>query len=426
MRDFCKPFEKDLSKPQMGRLKELLHGIIRGKRAILSQIARQNRRKEGKSIRGQVRQYSDMLVNFPLQIMIMRKLTGFRSRINSDTPLYFDLTDISKKYHKSMEAIGSTWNGSEGEPGEGYEIMDISLGYGEGAQKVGGSGACVSLIRHLYSTAEEGYQSQKHELREVLSMMQNAWGEIRGTLFFDTGADGDPTMETLMEFEASFCIRMNVNRGSRDRLFLDEQGEEIRMMDLWKKNVQGVSVWRDKKEKKEQIVQLKWAKVYKKINKQTIPLYLVWCHRAGDKDPCVFLATRIIETEAAAQMIYHQYFARGGEEAVFKCHKTKLGMEEVQLQSLDKVKALAHLYVLVDQLLYKLHCMALDIKNTVHLMIKAFLKGVQRSINKWTIIDWYDECWQKMERLTFRLKCRYPPPDGDVRMTLFFNPPEKC
>jgi hypothetical protein len=416
MRDFCRTFERDLTAPQMGRVKELLHGIIRGKRAILSEIARQNRKKEGKSVRKQVQQYSEMLLRLPLINMVTRKLAGFRADIHSDTPLYYDLTDISKLYHKSMEAIGSTWNGSEGQPGKGYEIIDISLGY---------EGGCVTLIRHTYSTAEASYKSQNDELRDMLSMMQNAWGEIRGTLFFDAGADSDLTLQTLIDAEAPFCIRMNVNRGEKDRIFLNEEGEAVKMMDLWRKEAQGMAVWKDKKGKKTKIVQLSWTKAHKEIRGELTPLYLVRCHRGGDPDPCVFLTGRAIETEADAAKIYHQYFARGAEEAVFKCHKDKLGMEEVQLQSLNKIKQMMWLYALADQLLYKLHCMALEVKSTVQMMVSAFLKGTQRAITKWAMIDWYDEYWGKMERLTFRLKCRYPPPDADVGRILFFNPAEK-
>ena len=54
-------------------------------------------------------------------MMIFRKLKSFKAEIKHDTPIYFDLVDITKKYHKGMECIGQTWDGSEGEPGKGYE-----------------------------------------------------------------------------------------------------------------------------------------------------------------------------------------------------------------------------------------------------------------------------------------------------------------
>ncbi len=40
MHNFCRTFDEDLTKPQMDRFKELMHGIIRGQKGILSEISR--------------------------------------------------------------------------------------------------------------------------------------------------------------------------------------------------------------------------------------------------------------------------------------------------------------------------------------------------------------------------------------------------
>src|SRR3989338_3027151 len=127
LHNFFRTFEDDLTKPQMNRMKEIMHGIICGRQGTLSEIARQNRCKQKKSVRKQVEQYSNMLLKFPLETMIIRKLIGLRGKVENDTPLYFDLVDITKKYHRSMETIGNTWDGSEGKPGKGYEMVDVSL-----------------------------------------------------------------------------------------------------------------------------------------------------------------------------------------------------------------------------------------------------------------------------------------------------------
>ena len=160
LHSFSKTFERKLSKPQLGRLKEMMHGIIRGQEANLSEMARQNRRKEGKTIRKQVEQYSDMLEGFPMEELLIQKLKGSRGGISSDTPIYYDLVDITKKHTKGFEDIGSTWDGSEGEPGKGYEIIDVSVLQND---------CSTTLWRHLYSTAEEGYKSELREMGKVLS-----------------------------------------------------------------------------------------------------------------------------------------------------------------------------------------------------------------------------------------------------------------
>lgn len=418
LRNFCRTFEGDLTKPQMNRLKEMMHGIIRGQKAILSEMARQNRRKEKKTIRKQVEQYSNMLLKFHLETMLVRKLIGLKSKVDSVTPLYFDLVDITKKYHKSLENIGTTWDGSEGVPGKGYEMVDVSIGMGDGG---------MSLYRHLYSTENLDYASQVKEIEKVLQVLIAAWGEVRGTAFVDAGGDNNNLIELFLKYQAGFAIRMNVNRGKSDRIVLNERGDAVKMMELWGE-VQGVTVWQDAKKRKRKLVQLQWRKIWwpHGKGKELVPMYMVWSHREGDPDPCVILTTRKIENESSAAKVYHQYFERGGkEEAVFKCNKAKLGMEKVQLCSFEKVRQLMLVYVLVDQFLAKLREQAVEAGCLLHTFLMAFVKGAQRKITKWAIIDFYEDTYTKLERDLLLFKNRFRPPIPISQLSLFLNPSQK-
>ncbi len=412
LHSFCRTFERDLTKPQMGRVKEMIHGIIRGKKAFLNTIADQNRGKDGKVLRKQAEQYSNMLLKLPLETMLFRKLKAFKSQIEPGSPIYLDLVDITKKYHKGMECIGQTWDGSEGEPGKGYEMIDVSIKKDK---------ECTTLYRHMFSTAEENYKSEVDEFEKVLNTLGEAWGEVRGTLFIDAGGDNRKKINKLLDYETSFVVRMNVNRGERDRIIYDEEQYETKMMDLWREP-QGITVWKDKKEKKTKLVPLQWRKIYWKYKKELIPMYLVWAHREGDPNPAVFLTTRKIEDEAAAEKVYHQYFDRGSEEAVFKCHKEKLGMEKVRLRSFEKVKKLMMIYVLTDQLLTRIKLEATKLGTLLNMLLKSFLKGTQRIIGKWSVIDWYNDHYKSLEREFIKSRRRYPPTNAILQPSLFSNP----
>lgn len=407
LHNFCRTFERDLRKPQMGRLKEMIHGLLRGKRAVLSEIAKQNRK--GRVVRKQVEQYSRMLKNMPVEQMMRRKCTGFRRKVITDTPVYIDRVDITKKYFKSMEYIGTTWNGSEGMPGKGYEIFDVSIVIDD---------VCVTVLRRMYSTNHEEYKGELDECEKVLQSLMSAWGEIRGTIFLDAGADNSEEINLLLKYEASFAIRMNSKRGERDRIFLNEDFEGQKMMDLWGKKAQGITVWQGTKREKQKLVPLQWRKVWWKYRKEYIPLFFVWCHRENDPHPTVFLTTRVIENEAQATKLYHQYFGRGEEEAVFKCHKDKLGMEKVQLQSFEKVKNLMLLYVLVDQLLSRIECEAKRKQSIRNILMVHFLRTEQREITKWSIVDWYHEYFTQLERSYILFRRRYPSPEAKNQLQL--------
>lgn len=421
--NFSKTFERDMTKAQNGRFKEMVHGIISGKSSLLSDIARENRSKKvnktEKVIRKQVEQYSNMIEKMPFEKMMIRKLCGFKNQIKSDTPIYFDLVDISKEFHKKLDCIGTTWNGSEGIPGKGYEIIDLSIEQ---------NFACTTLLRHTYSTIEKEYKSEVFEFEKVLNKLRLAFGEIKGTFFFDKGADSDNMIDKNIEHEASFVIRMNTNRGTKDRIFLNGNSEEIKMMDIWEnKKVQGFTTWQDKKKRKnKKIVQLKWEKIFwKKGNKKSkklIPLTLIWCHRKDDKEPAVFLTSRSINNESDAIKVYHQYFARGQEEACFKFHKDKLGMEKVRLQSFQKVKQLMLLYVFVDQVISNLRLRAIEIGTLLYSLIKDFLKGNQRTINKWSVVDFYNYIFSLKDAKPINCRRRFPPDKSAPQLALAFYP----
>jgi hypothetical protein len=129
-----------------------------------------------------------------------------------------------------------------------------------------------------------------------------------------------------------------------------------------------------------------------------------------------------ISTLNSKKFCIQQYFDRGSEEAVFKCHKEKLGMEKVRLRSFEKVKKMMMIYVLVDQLLCKLKTEAARLGSILNMLLKAFLKGTQRIICKWSVIDWYDDLYQNLERQFIIYRRRYPPPHAIFQASLFSNP----
>jgi hypothetical protein len=420
--NFCRVFDRDLSKPKMKRFKELLHGIVRGKKAIISEIVRANRINENdrRCLRKQVEQLSAMLDSFPLETMMTRKLIPLRQNISADTALYCDLVDISKDYHQGLEHIGATWDGSRGEAAKGYEVIDVSLFSGT---------TCRSLLRHCYSTAEPGFKSLIPEMETVFKQLVMAWGELRGTFIFDQGADNNRFIDLLVKYEASFTIRLNVNRGVKDRIVINENEdgikEKVKMMELFSGKIQGVTGWKNRKTKEQKVVQLQWKQILWLSKGEEIPLTLVWCHREGDPSPVVFLTSRSITDAEVAAKVYQQYFSRSSEEAIFKCHKEKLGMEKIQLRSFHKIQQMMCFYVLVDQFLAKLREEALKVGSLIATLVKSFLQGEQRKITKWSIVDWYIDTWSKLERQTIKFRKRFRRRYDPNQLSLYFNFNEK-
>lgn len=95
----------------------------------------------------------------------------------------------------------------------------------------------------------------------MLEVFLTAWGEMRGTYFIDSDGDNNRLIELFLEYEASFAIRMNVNRKEKDHIVFDERGDQMKMMEIWGK-VQGLTGWHDSKNKKQKVLQLQWRKIF--------------------------------------------------------------------------------------------------------------------------------------------------------------------
>ena len=125
-------------------------------------------------------------------------------RIEDDTLLVLDLSDVTKKYAEKMENLAQVRDGSEKELGWGYWTLNIVGANTKGTK-------LVPLYGRLYSHAVGGHQSENEEIREAV-------GEVvgkRGVWVMDRGGDRRYIFNYLLPNKLRFLIRVRWDRGLR-------------------------------------------------------------------------------------------------------------------------------------------------------------------------------------------------------------------
>jgi hypothetical protein len=128
-------------------------------------------------------------------------------RIEDDTLLVLDLSDVTKKYAEKMENLAQVRDGSEKELGWGYWTLNIVGANTKGTK-------LVPLYGRLYSHAVGGHQSENEEIREAVGEVAEVVGK-RGIWVMDRGGDRRYIFNYLLPNKLRFLIRVRWDRGLR-------------------------------------------------------------------------------------------------------------------------------------------------------------------------------------------------------------------
>jgi hypothetical protein len=129
------------------------------------------------------------------------------SRIEDDTLLVLDLSDLTKKYAEKMEHLAQVRDGSEKVLGWGYWTLNI-VGANTKGSKI------VPLYGRLFSHAAPGHRSENREIQEAVAMVAEGVKK-RGVWVMDRGGDRDYLFNYLLDSKLRFLIRVRRDRGLR-------------------------------------------------------------------------------------------------------------------------------------------------------------------------------------------------------------------
>jgi hypothetical protein len=128
-------------------------------------------------------------------------------RIEDDTLLVLDLSDVTKKYAEKMKHLARVRDGSEKELGWGYWTLNI-VGANTKGTKI------VPLYGRLFSHAVEGHHSENEEIREAIREVSEGVRK-RGIWVMDRGGDRNYIFNYLLHSKLRFLVCVRWDRGPR-------------------------------------------------------------------------------------------------------------------------------------------------------------------------------------------------------------------
>jgi hypothetical protein len=195
---FSLEVSQGLSKPLQKFVGEMLFGIQASQDVKLSNIAR-SLKEEIPLIKTEDR-LSRNLKAEELESGLSEGLAELGSRrVEANTVLCLDLSDVRKEYAEKMEYLDRVWDGSEGEVHAGYWLLSVTGAGVEGSE-------ITPLLQKLYSVRAKGFESENAEILGGVDGVR-AHTRGRGIWAMDRGGDRKKLLEPLLERGERFVIR---------------------------------------------------------------------------------------------------------------------------------------------------------------------------------------------------------------------------
>lgn len=255
------------------------------------------------------------------------------TRIERDTLLIVDPTDISKKYAEKMECLAKVRDASEKERALGYWV-DTVVGARPDSSEI------VPLVHRLYSQNAEEFVSENRELCEVMKKVYRAT-ERRGIFVVDRGGDRRALYKPLLNEQSPmhFIIRQ---RGDRHLLSGGKLRETLELA-AYCKTPYGDMVIRQKHGKeKAHFIHFGFVAVRLPEHSER-PLWLVVVKGFGDK-PWMLLTTEpMSRNRKVLWWVVQAYLTRWRVEETIRFIKQSYNVEDIRVMTYQRLKNLAAL-----------------------------------------------------------------------------------
>jgi hypothetical protein len=182
---------------------EVLYGVQSRGSVRLSEIARSL--DERVSMKKIIERLSRQLNRFGLRERVRENLLDLASsRIDQNSLLVLDPTDISKRYAEKMQYLARVRDGSEGRLRDGYWCCQVIEARRNSAQ-------VLPLYQELYSQKAPDFDSENEEILKAIELVGSRTGG-RGTWVMDRGGDRKEILVPLLRWKCHFLIRLRGDR----------------------------------------------------------------------------------------------------------------------------------------------------------------------------------------------------------------------
>lgn len=320
---FSERVSQGLSRPDFKFVAQMIYGILGSQSCHLSKIARAL--DEPISLKKTIDRLSRNLAGFKGYERIHENYIGkVKGSLSSRAILVVDDGDITKPCSFKLEGLGRVKDGSTGEYGIGYHMLDVTALTPKQKSPIG-------VYSRVYSAREEEFESATVETLEALRYLS---GHFRKSMIraFDRGFDANTFYEYLIDRDESFVIRAKKNR---DVIYKGERQNIMKVADRYK----GKYGLRFKKKNRKEIdCKISIAPI-RLCCRPEEELNLVVCRGLG-QEPMLLVTNLKSDDEWLAATITKVYFLRWKIEEWHGFKKQQFGFEDLRVRSLRSIRNL--------------------------------------------------------------------------------------
>ncbi len=317
-----------LSKPLTKFAGQMLFGIQSSQDVKLSNIARSL--QEDISLIRTEKRLSRNLKSGELEKELTPQLVKMGSpRVQLNTVLALDLSDIRKEYAQKMEHLATVRDGSTGELHQGYWLCDVT------AAEVNGS-EIVPLYQKLFSVEAKEFTSENAEMLAAVDLIREHT-QGRGIWTIDRGGDRKKLLEPLLDRAQRFVIRSTGKRTVIDRRHLQGSVAEVAGRCRLGHQARIVKI----QDGKEKTYDLRYGAEPIQLPGRAEKLWLVVIAGFGDQ-PMMLLTNleRAARDSQSLWWIVQIYLTRWKIEETFRFIKQSYNLEDIRVMKYQRLKNL--------------------------------------------------------------------------------------
>jgi len=322
-------------KPLRKWMVQMLYGIQASKDVKLSNIAR-SLNEEIPLIKTETR-LSRNLGRMDLTESINGRLIAEGGRrIQQETVIALDISDLDKPYAEKMEYLALVRDGSTGETkSKGYWLIDVLGADVEGED-------LIPLYGELYSQEADNFRSENRQILNVVDCVMEGIGQ-KGIWAIDRGGDRSRLFKGFLERKLRFVVRLV---GDRDLIQKDGQKKNSLKI-AWGCHCPHQSELRIEKDGETKKKTISVGQIRVKLPFSDQPLVLVVVKGFGEK-PMMLLTNVAIKSQGVMRIL-EIYLTRWKCEESYRFIKQAYNLEDVRVLSYT---ALRNMMVLVQAVFY--------------------------------------------------------------------------
>ena len=283
------------------------------------------------------------------------------SRIEEDTLLVLDISDIAKKYAQKMEYLATVRDGSEGTLTNGYWTCSV-IG-AEPEEK-----ALTPLYNRLYSQASPDFKSENAEIRKAISFVSEHT-EKRGIWVLDRGGDRRKIIHHLVGNKLRFIIRLKLDRhlvyrGNKKSAY--EQALSCPM--LYSERVVKEERGREK------IYNLQFGYRPVRLPERKEQLYMVVVQGFGQDLMMLLTNVKVKKSRKSFWRIIQSYITRWSIEEMIRFIKQSYDLEDIRLLTYRRLQNMMALILAVAYFAM----VYLGLKTKLRVLARHVLKAARR------------------------------------------------